>query len=87
MEENVTQKFDPDAYENLLVAIVESAVEDYIYGLQNPHTQKGSKYIKECERFFRSELFQLYTVNMEIDGEAAIRAIKARALKPSFSCE
>lgn len=87
MEQIDRKKFDPDAYENLLVAVVESAVADYEYGLLHPDTAKGSRYIKECERFFKSELFQAYTVNMEIDGDAAIKAIRARVLKPGFSCD
>lgn len=59
-----------DAWEELANAVVLKAVQDYQYALSKP---KGSHFLRECEKFFSSEYFKLFT---KVDGVALMIALK-----------
>ena len=67
-----------DAYENLANAIILQAVKDYRHALKllarNSKCTSALSTKAECERFFRSERFQMLT---SVDGEMLIRKLKA----------
>ena len=59
-------------YENLANAIITQAVEDYRKALRRK-TDRDRHTVFECEKFFRSEYFQILT---NFDGETLISKIK-----------
>ena len=72
---------DPRGLENLQIAIIERACEDYIRGLTGKSIQyenvRPQKTIAECEKFFRSKWCSVITG--DIDGEKIIEVCKIRA--------
>ena len=71
-----------DPYQNLANAIVLAAVNDYrdarkklSKGRKN---QKAEDMKAECERFFKSDLFSIYT---SIDGEMLLTKLEQEEIK------
>ena len=67
-----------EAYENLAIAIIKSAADDYVTAYRR--AQRGSKVsegtMKSIERFFRSEYYSNLT---DVDGEVLITMLREKA--------
>ena len=77
----VTKNLADDPYEKLANAIIIRASKDYMTNLRkkkrNPGSVSAEHDIKECERFFRSDWYQVLT---SVDGEYLIDRIRKEAL-------
>ena len=73
---------DTDIFRLLGYRVIDSCRVDYIQELRalekNPNNYIAQKEVEECEYFFRNEFCVL--VDSEVDGEAAIAALKRFAL-------
>lgn len=76
------QVCDTDIFRMLGYRVIDSCRVDYIQALRalekNPNNYIAQKEVEECEYFFRHEFCML--VDSEVDGEAAIAALKRFAL-------
>lgn len=70
-----------DPYEQLANAIIVQASKDYMTNLRkkkrNPGSASAEHDIKECERFFRSDWYQILT---SVDGEYLMGRLRKEAL-------
>ena len=68
-----------EAYENLAIAIIKSAADDYVAAYRR--SLKGSKAsegtVKRLESFFRSEYYSNLT---DVEGEVLISMLRKKAL-------
>lgn len=76
---------DIEYYENykaLATAIIEQACKDYVKALntysKNPRNYMALRTINDCERFFRSKEFPIYT---NMDGETIIEHLREYGFK------
>ncbi len=75
-------------YRNLADAIILQAVDDWRKAKRDIEIQQGqnrlraNKMIKDCERFFLSSYFNLFT---EIDGAYILRALEKEVLETADS--
>lgn len=66
-----------ECVENLFGAILELAIEDYKLLLSGKKLPTKDVNINECERFFRSDLFDMMS-NSTISGEEVISIMRSR---------
>ena len=82
MKQKSKPKLNEDAYDmaikNLGYAIVERAVKDYKFSLNNPHLKNSEGRIRELERFFKSDYCRQLSPNYH--GDTIIYQIK-KAIK------
>ncbi len=76
-----TKNLADDPYEKLANAIIIQASKDYMTNLRkkkrNPGSASAEHDIKECERFFRSDWYQVLT---SVDGEYLMDRLRKEAL-------
>ncbi len=76
-----TKNLAEDPYEKLADAIVVQAAKDYMTNLRkkkrNPGSASADHDIREIERFFRSDWYQVLT---SVDGEYLIDRLRKEAL-------
>lgn len=76
-----TKNLADDPYEKLANAIIIQASKDYMTNLRkkkrNPGSASAEHDIKECERFFRSDWYQVLT---SVDGEYLMDRLRREAL-------
>lgn len=76
-----TKNLAEDPYEKLANAIIIQASKDYMTNLRkkkrNPGSVSAEHDIKECERFFRSDWYQVLT---SVDGEYLMDRLRKEAL-------
>lgn len=65
------------AYENLAIAIIESAVKDYKKALKGT-TDRDKYTVRKCEEFFRSGYYQMLT---NVSGELIIKKANSQKVK------
>lgn len=76
-----TKNLAEDPYEKLANAIIIQASKDYMTNLRkkkrNPGSASAEHGIRECERFFRSDWYQVLT---SMDGEYLMERLRKEAL-------
>lgn len=76
-----TKNLTEDPYEKLANAIIVQASKDYMTNLRkkkrNPGSASAEHDIKECERFFCSDWYQVLT---SVDGEYLMGRLRKEAL-------
>lgn len=76
-----TKNLAEDSYEKLANAIIVQASKDYMTNLRkkkrNPRSASAEHDIRECERFFRSDWYQVLT---SVDGEYLMNRLRKEAL-------
>lgn len=76
-----TKNLAEDPYEKLANAIIVQASKDYMANLRkkkrNPGSASAEHDIKECERFFRSDWYQVLT---SVDGEYLMGRLRKEVL-------
>lgn len=76
-----TKNLEEEPYEKLANAIIMQASKDYMTNLRKKKRNQGSAAaehdIRECERFFRSDWYQVLT---SVDGEYLMDRLRKEAL-------
>ena len=80
-----TKNLAEDPYEKLANAIIVQASKDYMTNLRkkkrNPGSASAEHDIRECERFFRSDWYQVLT---SVDGEYLMNRLRKEALGTKY---